>query len=277
MSKKFYFPAFFLIVLGFFASCTTTTPPSQSFENKVATQVAVVFTATALAEYFAAPTETPAPPSNALSETQPALTATLAVSDPLKGLSQPTFRDDLSNSSIWFKDSTSFSNEFAEFSAQPGTILAVSKRSGGPIWYAYYEKRPQDIYIEARLKANHCVGNDSYGIFLRGKDISEGPHYFFGVKCNGKYEFYTFGVSSDIDYIISAKESSAIHSGSNAVNTLGVWAKDSHIRLYVNGEFLEEFEDNQFLNDGYIGFYIWSVNGAGLSVELDEITYWILD
>lgn len=276
MNKNLLFFTFSLIAGFLFNSCTVTIP-SESFDDRVATQAAVVFTATALAEYFANPTETPQPQAGATNQPSPEPTVTLSAEDPVKSLNLPTAKDDLSGSSIWFKNSNSFSNEFATFSAGSGVISALSKKSGGPIWYDYFEKRPQNLYLEGKLKANACAGNDSYGILFRGKDIGEGSNYFFAVKCNGNYELFRFGISSSISYLVSNKSDSAINTGSGATNTLGVWAKDSRIRLYVNGKFLEEIEDDALLNDGYVGFFIWSVNGAGLSVDLDEIAYWAIN
>jgi hypothetical protein len=204
-------------------------------------------------------------------------TATLPGDDPVKNLGEPSARDTLSNSGIWFsKNTNSFENEFATFTAKSGAISAVSKRSGGPIWYDYFEKRPSDLYLEGKMVATSCSGNDSYGILFRGKDIGSGPSYFFAVKCNGNYDFYTFGTSNSISYLVNNQSDPAINTGSGATNTLGVWADGKRFRLYVNGVFLKEIENDSLAGDGFVGFFIWSVNGAGLSVELDEIAYWDL-
>lgn len=277
MNNKFSLIPIFIIAATLISACTVNTPSSISFDDKVATQAAVVFTATALAEQFAKPTETPQPPTEATIEPALEPTATLPGDDPAKDLGDPDARDTLSNSGIWFKNSNSFDNEFATFTAKSGSISAVSKRSGGPIWYDYFEKRPSDLYLEGKMVATNCSGNDSYGILLRGKDIGAGPSYFFAVKCNGNYDFYTFGTSSNINYLVNNQSDPAINTGSGATNTLGVWAAGKRFRLYANGVFLKEVENDSLAGDGYVGFFIWSVNGAGLSVDLDEIAYWGLD
>lgn len=276
-NKHTFFPVL-MIIATLISACTINVPSSISFEDKVATQAAVVITATALAERFANPTETPQPPADATSQPTPEPTATLPGDDPIKDLGEPDARDTLSNSGSWFaKNTNSFDNEFATFTAKSGSISAVSKRSGGPIWYDYYEKRPSNLYLEAKMVATSCSGNDSFGILLRGKDIGSGPSYFFAVKCNGNYDFYTFGTSSSISYLVNNLSDPAINTGSGATNTLGVWADGKRFRLYVNGVFLKEIENDSLAGEGYVGFFIWSVNGAGLSVELDDIAYWGLD
>lgn len=277
MAKKLQFLISLLIAVLMISACTIEVPSSVSFEDKVATQAAVVFTATALAEQFANPTATPEPPSQATSEPTIEPTPTPSADDPVKELGEADARDTLSSSGIWFKNSSSFDNEFATFSAKSGSISAVSKKSGGPIWYDYFEKRPADLFLEGKLTAGSCSGNDAYGILFRGQDIGVGPSYFFAVKCNGNYDFYKFGVPGNISYLVSNKSNSAIKTGSGATNTLGVWANGDTIRLYANGIFLEEVKDSTLLGEGYVGFFIWSVNSAGLSVDLDELAYWGLD
>ncbi len=275
MNKKFKLLPLFSIAALVISACTITGPSSLSFDDKVATQAAVVFTATALAEQLANPTNTPQPPAE--STATPESTATLPGDDPVKDLGQPDARDTLSNSSMWFSSSSgSYENEFATFTAESGSISAVSKRSGGPIWYDYFEKRPENLYLEGKLIADSCSGSDSYGILFRGQDIGAGPSYFFSVSCNGNYAFYTFGSSGNIKYLENNQSDPAINTGSGAKNTLGVWADGSRIRLYANGVFLKEIDDSTLTGDGYVGFFIWSVNGAGLSVSLDEISYWTL-
>jgi hypothetical protein len=278
MNKKSLHLTILLILALFISSCTISPASSLSFDDKVATQAAVVFTATALAEQLSNPTSTSQPPAEATAASTPEPTATLPGDDPVKDLGEPDARDTLSNSGIWFsKNSTSFENEFATFSAKSGSISAVSKRSGGPIWYDYFEKRPANLYLEGKLVADSCSGNDSYGILFRGQDIAAGPGYFFSVSCNGSYAFYTFGTSGNISYIENNQSDSAINTGSGAENTLGIWADGNRIRLYVNGVFLKEITNSSITGDGYVGFFIWSVNGAGLSVNLDEIAYWSLN
>jgi len=277
MNKKYrVFPAL-VIIATLISACTINTPSSISFEDKVATQAAVVFTATALAEQFADQTETPQPPSETTSQPTPEATSTLPGDDPVKDLGDPDARDTLSNSGIWFSNSKDSENEYAIFTAKSGSISGMSKRTGGPIWYAYFEKRPTDLYLEGKLTPTNCSGGDSYGVVLRMEDYNVGPGFYFGVTCDGKFEFYKYKVPNQTTILINKTENSAINTGSGATNTLGVWADGKRFRLYVNGVFLKEIENDSLAGDGFVGFFIWSVNGAGLSVELDEIAYWSLD
>ena len=96
------FPLF--ILLFFTISCTLTTPETLSFDDKVATQAAVAFTATALDQYFKNPTATlePVTPADILPTETLAPTPTLNSDDPVKSLGQPSWKDDLANAGNWF-------------------------------------------------------------------------------------------------------------------------------------------------------------------------------
>lgn len=282
MAKKSVLLPILIITLLVLNSCAISVP-SESFDDKVATQVALVYTATALAEYLAEPTATlkpiPSPSATleATSEPTPEPTATLPGDDPVNSLDQPNWKDDLSNSYNWFKDSTSLTNDYATFKAITGKISAKSHKSGGPIWYDYYEKRPKNLFIEVKINTITCTGDDSFGLAFRAKDIYEGPSYYYSISCNGNYGLFIYGESGGFKNLIANKTSTEINSGSDSTNILGVWAEDERLRLYVNGKFLEEIDDKSLLNDGYVGFFLTSTSGAGLLIELDEIAYWQLN
>ena len=59
--------------------------------------------------------------------------------------------------------------------------------------------------------------------------------------------------------------------------TLGVWVKGNTIRLYINGKFLQEINDNALLNDGYFGLFINARQTPGLTIKMDDIAYWLLN
>ena len=126
MIKKFSFLFLFLITI----SCTFTVPETLSFDDKVATQAAVAFTATALDLYFKNPTATPQPTAGteALPTETPAPTPTLNNEDPVKSLGQPNWKDELSNASNWFS-SGSFTSEKTKFYPSDGGIVANSAKS----------------------------------------------------------------------------------------------------------------------------------------------------
>ena len=105
----------------------------------------------------------------------------------------------------------------------------------------------QDFYLEATIKPLTCSGSDLYGLIFRASRNTNG--YWFGVTCDGKYQFQTGGVNGFTD-VIKAKPGAAILSGSNQVNRLGVMAKADQISLYANGKLLETLTSSAYPNSG---------------------------
>ena len=71
--------------------------------------------------------------------------------------------------------------------------------------------------------------------------------------------------------------SQKIHKGPNQTNTLGIWIKGPIIRLYVNNNLLEEINDSTLLNSGHFGLFINARQTPGFTINMDEISYWILN
>ena len=63
--------------------------------------------------------------------------------------------------------------------------------------------------------------------------------------------------------------------GSNQINRLGVMAKGSELKLYVNGVLIDTIKDKTF-SQGYIGLYIGRKETKNLTSILDEISFWNL-
>ena len=67
--------------------------------------------------------------------------------------------------------------------------------------------------------------------------------------------------------------SSAINSGSNQTNRLGIFAVGKRLILYVNGKLLTEAQDGNYPT-GFFGAFVGQVATKNFSVQLDEMSYW---
>jgi hypothetical protein len=267
----------FLFLLFLTISCTLTIPAAKSFDDKVGTQVAVVYTATALEEDNNNQMGTLEP------ATSPEITPTIVFSpsptlnneDPVKSLGQPNWKDDLNNAENWFY-SGSYTSGNTEFYPSNGGIVATSASlKDGDRWYVYYEKKPKNIYIEAEIDISTCRGKDQYGIAFRAPNM-EDTTYLYGNTCDGSYNLKLHEPTSS-SILIDNTISDSINIGSNQTNLLGVWAKDDRIRLYVNGQFLQEISNASLSNDGYFGLFINAKETPGFTIMLDEISYWLIN
>lgn len=270
------FPLFILLI--FTLSCTLTTPETLSFDDKVATQAAVALTATALDQYFRNPTSTqePVSPADILPTETLAPTPTLNSDDPVKSLGQPNWKDDLANAGNWFL-SSSFTTDNTEFSPSAGGIVATSvKTSDGLRWYLFYEKKPKNIYLEAKFDNSACSGKDQYGIVFRAPNMEDGYAYFYGLTCDGGYNLKKWD-SSGLSVLLENAVGDSINTGSNKTNVLGVWAKEDRLRLYANGQFLQEITNSSLINDGHFGLFINAKETPGFTIKMDEISYWLIN
>jgi hypothetical protein len=264
------------LLLFFLVSCTITIPAAQSFDSKVATQASVVLTATALDKYLNNQTSTPVPtafivPTNTISPTP-----TLNSEDPVKSLGQPNWKDDLTNASNWFLNG-SFTSDNTKFYPSDGGIIATSASlNDGLRWYLYFEKKPKNLYIEAKFDISTCSGNDQYGIAFRAPNLQDGFAYFYAATCGGSYNLRKWD-STGLSTLLENNAGNSINNGSNKTNVLGVWAKDNRIRLYANGQFLQEVSNSSLSNDGFFGLFINAKETPGFTVKLDEISYWLVN
>ena len=265
-----------LILLALTMSCTLVSPKSLSFDDKVATQAAVVFTATALDQLIKSQTAIPQITAEISTSETPTPEPAEETDDPVKSLGQPNWKDDLSNAGNWFLGGEFITNN-TKFTPSNGKISASSaSTSDGMRWYLFYEKKPKNIYIEAKFDTDTCSGQDQYGIVFRAPNMDDGYANFFGVTCDGNFNLKQWN-SSGLSVLVENTRAEGINTGAAQSNVLGVWAKDDRLRLYVNGQFLKEISNNSLLNDGHFGLFINAKSTPGFSVSLDEIAYWQID
>ena len=75
--------------------------------------------------------------------------------------------------------------------------------------------------------------------------------------------------------MIPLKSASAINTGSNQTNRLGVLAQGGKISLYANGSLVDEINDTTYTN-GYFGAFVAANKTAGFRVDLEQIKLWKL-
>jgi len=278
MKKIIILSCCFLLTIA----CTISLPIS-SFDADVATRVAVVFTATALQQTIANQqnaTITPssvevvaATPTLTLTPTQ---TQTPPADDPKSTLGDPDWKDDLSTGKNWNLESGEVTFGNTTFSHSSGKLSATSATTNeGYIWYLTYLEF-ENAYLEAKFDVKNCSGDDQYGLVFRAADYFDGLAYYYTVTCNGQYDLRRWN-SSGSSLMLGMPSNNAINSGSNQTNTLGVWVKDSVIRLYVNNQYLTEITDSSLLTNGHFGLFINAKKTAGFTIQMDEIAYWLLD
>jgi len=268
-SKKIFPIVVFLL---FLQSCNFPLAKNNSFSQKVSTEVASALTQTAQANQWLAATMLPTP-SIAL----PTFTPTALLDNPKSSLGNATWQDSLTNG-----NSFGLGNEEEQISGTNASVWVKDgafhmyrpTASGGYMWYCAYPKIA-DFYLEAQFEVQSCNGEDEYGLFVRKPDFTDKSGYYFLVTCDGKFNLMRW-TDKGTTLLGEWQTSEFLNKGPEAANVLGVWAKSTHFRLYINDHFVAEYEDNAGLTSGYFGVFSNAKQSAGLLVKMDEIAYWNL-
>lgn len=268
--------------------------PTVAMEEAPADGVLIV-TATATQASQATATEAPAPTST----TAPAATAaglpTVAVTpiatasapagptttpvagDPRSRLGSPTSTDPMDNATKWIWPTGGDRYTFANFSGGKQSVTALTGTDGwrmaNPAGREFY-----NIYVEATVNTNTCSGSDHYGLIFAVPVVHEPEQgYLFTVTCDGRYSLRRWnadiGPKGEMKWLVNWTASSAIVTGSNQTNRLGVMMVGKRLLLYANGNLLTEVQDSTFPY-GYFGLVVGSDETDDFAIQVDEMSYW---
>jgi hypothetical protein len=265
---------FALILLLITVSCNLPQARLTPTPDLLAT--AVVQTIAARPSSTPKPTVTAIPPiATATATEHPSptntitITPTLPSTDPKNTLGTPTYKNtDFSKG--WYLEDDEHTH--ITVSEKGALVLTSLQPVGWHSWSMYYHSL-QNFYLEATLHTSTCSGSDRYGLVFRAPDNNHG--YFYGVSCDGQYNLSSYD-GTNFTTLIDYTKSSAILSGSNQTNRLGVMARGSEIDLYVNGVPIQQINDSTYTSAGVFGVFIASQATANFTYEMDEIDYWIL-
>lgn len=210
-------------------------------------------------------------PTETITPVMPTSTLEPPEMDPLQRLGNPDFRDRFENAGNW----SVYNDGLVSFSIQDNELLM---RAFNPVsWDGWMVSRPvlEDFYIEMTGSFRACSGLDRYGLLVRASRPESGfVGYLLGITCDGRYSLREWN-GATFTPLIDWTTSEYLMSGANEVNRLGLWAEGNRLVVYANGYQLEEARDSRY-SSGRFGVFVGSVNTSGLTVEVDEVAYWIL-
>lgn len=256
----------------------TTLPPATA-------TMLLPATATSAPTATIAPTGTTAPTTAAgtaaptATLTQPAgPTFTPAPGDPRTRLGAPTATDPMDNATAWVWPTGVDQYTTATFSGGYQTVTALTTTDGWRMANPTGEPFG-NIYLEATFRTGACSGSDHYGLIARVPVLVQPTQgYLFEFTCDGKYtvrrwdgEVSPKGV---MKRLVDWKASSAIATGPNQVNRMGVMLVGSRLMLYANGVLLADVQDTVF-SSGNFGVMLGSQNQKGFSIQVDSMSYWL--
>jgi hypothetical protein len=272
MKKVFIISLLFLITLA----CSISFPSSDRLDEQISTQVAISLTATALdQEIHRGKTQDSVEAADGEPTNSPTDTPTPA-NDPKQDLGNATWSDDLSTGSYWSLDAGDIIIDTTTLSLKDGKLSASAAAIGkGTNWWLTYLAF-QDAFLEAKFDIGTCSDDDQYGLVFRAPDYASGNAYYFLVTCDGRYDLRRW-TSNGTTMLLGMPSSEKINAGSDQTNLLGVWIKGATIRLYVNNTMIQEINDDSLPNSGHFGLFLNARKTPGLTIYLDEISYWALN
>jgi hypothetical protein len=145
-------------------------------------------------------------------------------------------------------------------------------------WFTWPEVT--DFHLEMTVRVGACSGLDSYGVIFRGppRGVTPGHGYIAAFSCDGRYQLRRVDTTNPFTFVdlVGWTQSTAIHSGSNQTNVLGVRADGATLTVYANGTRLTEVTDNRFA-EGRYGVFVRSGATAVFTYSVDQIVHWVLE
>jgi hypothetical protein len=276
-------PVAVLLLSSALAACTLPVEPTVNASD-LATRVSGTLTAQApTAGPQVLPTDTlPPPPTESATAVLPTDTPTATVSptasltpttvsgDPRPALGEPTWRDRFANAGNWTLGEDSFTE--AELEDEGLSLKGKTSTDG---WRVSVPEIG-DFYLEATFRPETCSGNDHYGLMFRIPDrhaADEG--YLLGLTCDGRFWLRLWD-GENMDTLVPLTANSAIVSGSNKTNRLGVWADGEALKLYANGTLLDELTDDSLTDEGGFGLFVGARQTDDFTILVSEVAYWDL-
>ena len=159
-----------------------------------------------------------------------------------------------------------------------GFLTVTGKKTLFDTWWFTWPQLT-DFFLEMTVRVGTCSGLDSYGVIFRGppRGVTPGHGYIAAFSCDGRYQIRRVDTTNPYTFVdlVGWTQSTAIRSGSNQTNVLGVRAVGSTLTIYANGYRLTEVTDTRFV-DGRYGVFVRSGETAVFTYSVDQIVHWIL-
>jgi hypothetical protein len=124
-----------------------------------------------------------------------------------------------------------------------------------------------DFYVEITASPSLCVGLDEYGLLFRVRSSED--FYRFSLSCDGQVRLDRVvggTAGSPQPWLISA----SVPRGAPSSSRLGVWARESDLRFFVNDEYQFAVIDT-YHDIGNIGVFARSAGENAVTVSFSEL------
>lgn len=274
-----------ILLLIYLAGCNLPTN-NQETPDLVASQVAMLLTntPTLTGENQTTPEQIPTitlesageteqPTETATPTIEPSLTPTESVAEIPTGV--PDWFDSFDNGTRFGINPGGYDDGQTIIFVSDNTLTMTSVTASGWRGWRLTSQKPNNYYLTANFQTQECSGSDQYGLVIQAPDYDSGQGFYFGLTCDGRYAFQKWE-DGGLTNLQGWNNDQNINSGSNQTNRMGILKSGSQYNLYVNSIQVMTVEDENFSNPGYFGPFIAGVNTPNFTIQLDEISYWLL-
>jgi hypothetical protein len=248
-----------ILVLGliFLAGCSAA--GGNDLPVPVVQTTNEVPTTTATIQWFPA-TATPTP--RAVEEVTPTL-------DPRPSIGTLKVEDNFSKTDLW---QVNRSDAGTVAYGKNELTLAISKVRGR-LYSFRQDILVKDFYMEISVNPSLCRGQDAYGILFRVKN--SGSFYRFLVNCSGQFKIER--VSGNTPSVLRDwTRLGQVQVGSMGKIKIGIWARGSELRVFVDDVYQYQATDAAFL-EGWLGVFAVSSSDTPVTVNFSDLKVWALD
>lgn len=230
------------------------------------------------------PTLTPIPSATLLAatststpttENSPTNTLTPLPTNPAIPSGDPTWLDTFSKGTSFGISGDGYDDGNTKIIIRDDSLTLVSYNVNSWRGWRLASHKPANYYLKADFSVENCAGSDQYGIITQAPDYESGYGYYFGLTCDGRYSIQKWN-ENGLTNLDGWNAASAINSGSNQANQIGILKADQHYSFYINDLMVSEVTDDYFKDAGYFGPFIAGLTTANFTIHLNDIAYWKL-
>ena len=170
-------------------------------------------------------------------------------------------------------------NDKIRLQFKDGELYVTGKRLNFSTWW-FSGHYLGDAYIEMTYGTEECSGDDAYGMIFRGPPHGAGVSYGYVVffTCDGKFSVFRLDDADpwDVEDLIDLQENSAIKTGSNEQNVIGVRTEGDQLTFFANGVQIAEVEDDHF-EKGRFGVFVRSARPDRYTYRVQNLAFWSLE
>ncbi|MEE4195067.1 MAG: hypothetical protein V2J07_07705 [Anaerolineae bacterium] len=192
--------------------------------------------------------------------------------DPSIVLGTPTWKDELNSAGNW----GAYLNDYAIWTGNAFGELVVTGIANQAAWVLADTEKIGEGAIELVMDNEDCYMWDSYGMFFRSPTEEGDRGYLFGTTCHAQYFVWRWdGKSGRMEKLVDfTRDIDHINYGAGKRNRFTIVAVDDEINFYINGYYLTTISDD-YWTEGYFGVFVRPQYDGGLTIKLDEASYWI--